>query len=261
MKQISSAVGAAKTRRASRFMGKDGRAFLVAIDMQSSSGTGPDLDVVERVAEGGPDGILSTWQIARRYPEAFAGCGLVLRVDGGVTQMGSYGSGDTFALLYGAEQAAMIGADAVVLMVYPGFDDEGPSLRRLTALVSECEKIGMPVIAESIPGGWVQDVPWEAENISRGARVCVELGADAVKTMAPPDLDDLPEVAANCEAPIFVLGGPKRDSEDEAVEYARRVVERGASGIAFGRNTWSASDPAEMVRRLYEAVHGRLRGN
>ena len=259
MGNISSAVGAAKIRRASRFMGKDGRAFLVAIDMQSSSGAGPDLDVVERVAEGGPDGILSTWQIARRYPEAFADCGLVLRVDGGVTQMGNFASGDTFSLLYGAEQAAMIGADAVVLMVYPGFDDEAPSLRRLTGLVSECEKIGMPVIAESIPGGWVQDVPWDTEHISRGARVCVELGADAIKTMAPPDLGDLPSVAADCEAPIFVLGGPKRDSEDEAVQYARDAVAAGASGIAFGRNTWSASDPTAMVRRLYEAVHGHPR--
>ena len=56
--------------------------------------------------------------------------------------------------------------------------------------------------------------------------------------------------------PLFVLGGPKRDSEDEAVQYAADVVANGASGIAFGRNTWSAKDPAAMVRRLHAAVHG-----
>ena len=259
MEYISSAVGAGKVRRASRFIGRDGRGFLVAIDMQSSSGDGPALDVVEQVAEGGPDGILATWQIARRYPEAFAGCGLVLRVDGAITQMGSFAPGDTFSLLYGAEQAATIGADAVVLMTYPGMNDEGPSLRRLAQLVRECEKIGMPVIAESIPGGWAQDVPWDTEHISRGARICVEIGADAIKTMAPPDIGDLPRVVENCEAPVFVLGGPRRDSEDDAVRYAREVVAHGASGIAFGRNTWSAEDPTEMVRRLYEAVHGHRR--
>lgn len=256
MEYISSAVGAGKIRRASRFIQKDGRAFLVAIDMQSSTGAGPALDVVERVAAGGPDGILASWQVARRYPEAFAKSALVLRVDGALTQMGNYGQGDTFSLMYQAEQAAMIGADAVVLMAFPGADDEHLSLRRLAALVAEGEKIGMPVIAESIPGTWAKTIPWDTEHISKCARVCVEIGADAIKTMAPPDLSDLPTVVANCEAPLFVLGGAKKDSEDEAVQYAADVVAAGASGIAFGRNTWGAQDPTAMVRRLHEAVHG-----
>ena len=259
MEWVSSAVGAGKVRRFSRFMGVDGRALLVAIDMQSATGRGPALDVVERVAEGGPDGILATWHIARRYPAAFAECGLVLRVDGAVTLMGDPAEGDDLHLMYGAEQAAVIGADAVVLMAFPGMDDEVRSLRRLAALVGECEKIGMPVIAESIPGGWAREAPWDTEHIARGARVCVEIGADAIKTMAPPDVDDLARVVENCEVPLFVLGGPKKDSEDEVVDHARRVVEAGASGIAFGRNTWGAADPTAMVRRLYEAVHGRPR--
>ena len=259
MEYVSSAAGAGKIRRTSRLVGKCGRGLLVAIDMQSSTGRGPALDVVEQVAEGGPNGILATWQIARRYPEAFAECGLVLRVDGAVTQMGDFASGDTMSLMYGAEQAATIGADAVVLMAFPGMKDEFRSLRRLAELVGECEKIGMPVIAESIPGGWARDVPWDTEHIACSARVCVEIGADAIKTMAPPDIGDLARVVENCEAPLFVLGGPKRDHEDDAVRYARDVVAAGASGIAFGRNTWGAKDPTAMVRRLYEAVHGHPR--
>ena len=214
---------------------------------------------MERIADGEPDGILATWQIARRYPRAFARCGLVLRVDGAATLIGDPASGDHMSLMYGAEQAAMIGADAVLLMAFPGMKDEVRSLRRLAALVGECEKIGMPVIAESIPGGWARDVPWDAENIARSARVCVEIGADAVKTMAPPDIDDLARVVENCEVPLLVLGGPKRDSEDEAVRYATDVMAAGASGIAFGRNTWGADDPTAMVRRLYKAVHGHAR--
>ena len=256
---MSSAIGAAKTRRASRFIQKDGRAFLVAIDMQASSGAGPGLDVIERIAEGGPDGILASWQLARRYPEAFATSALVLRVDGALTQMGKHAKSDTFSLMYRAEQAAVIGADAIVLMAFPGADDEHLSLRRLAAVVGEAEKIGMPVIAESIPGTWSKAIPWEADNISRCARVCVEIGADAIKTMAPPDLADLPGVVANCEAPLFILGGPKRDSEEEAVQYAADVVAAGASGIAFGRNVWSAAHPSQMVRRLSAAVHGTRR--
>jgi DhnA family fructose-bisphosphate aldolase class Ia len=60
----------------------------------------------------------------------------------------------------------------------------------------------------------------------------------------------------NCEAPIFILGGPKKDSEDEVVKYAADVIAAGANGIAFGRNTWLAKDPTEMTRRLAKAVHG-----
>ena len=261
MEYVSSAAGAGKVRRASRFIGRCGRGLLVAIDMQSATGSGPALDVVEHIAEGRPNGILATWQIARRYPEAFTECGLVLRVDGAVTQMGDFARGDTMSLMYGAEQAATIGADAVVLMAFPGMNDEFRSLRRLAALVGECEKIGMPVIAESIPGGWTRDVPWDTDHIARSARVCVEIGADAIKTMTPPEVGDLTRVVENCEAPLFVLGGPRMDSENEAVDYARRAVAAGASGIAFGRNAWGAEDPTAMVRNLYEAVHGHPRFN
>lgn len=256
MDYITSAVGAGKTRRASRFIEEDGRGFLVAIDMQSASGDGPELDAVLKVAEGGPNGILTSWQLARRYPEAYRDCGLILRIDGTTTMLGNFAQGDKFAQMYELEMAARLGADAVVCMAFPGTDDEEVGLRKVVGLVNECEKIGMPLIVESIPGSWARTVPWDAEHISKAARICVELGADAIKTPAPEDLSEMSVIVDNCEAPIFILGGPKKDSEDDAVQYAADVVAAGASGIAFGRNTWGAADPTAMTRRLYEAVHG-----
>lgn len=256
MEYMQSAIGAAKVRRASHFIEEDGRGFLVAIDMQTASGSGPDLDVVEKIAAGGPNGILVSWQIARRYPEAFRSCGLVLRIDGTTTMLGKYGAGDQFASMYEIEMAARIGADAVVCMAFPGADDDVIGMRKLVALVNEAEKVGMPVIAESIPGSWARTVPWDAEHIAKAARICVEVGADAIKTMMPEDESEIPDVIANIEAPVFCLGGPKKETEDEAVAYARTVVAAGASGIAFGRNVFGAKDPTAMVKRLYEAVHG-----
>jgi class I fructose-bisphosphate aldolase/fructose-bisphosphate aldolase/2-amino-3,7-dideoxy-D-threo-hept-6-ulosonate synthase len=256
MKHISSAVGAGKIRRATRFIREDGRAFLVALDMQSASGDGPDHNVVERIATGGPDGILVSWQVARRYPEAFRRCGLILRIDGATTMLGNDSADDSFQLMWNAEQAALIGADAVVMMAFPGADDEGKSLRRLAAVVREGERIGMPVIAESIPGTWARTVPWDTEHIARAARICVENGADAIKTPAPPETADVAVVVANTEAPVFILGGPKMESEDAAVQFAADVIRAGAAGIAFGRNAFGADDPTEMTRRLAAAVHG-----
>ena len=102
-------------------------------------------------------------------------------------------------------------------------------------------------------------VPWDAEHIAHSAGVCVELGADAIKAISPPDLADLAQVVEHCDAPLFVLG-PKMEREDAAVRHARDVVAAGAAGIAFGRNTWGAKDPTAVVRRRYEAVHGHRRG-
>ncbi len=257
MDNVSSAIGAGKIRRASRFIEEDGRGFLVAIDMQTGSGDGPALDAVLKVAEGGPNGILSSWQIARRYPEAFRNCGMVLRIDGTTTMLGNYAEGDKFAQMYELEMAAKLGADAVVCMAFPGSDDEHVGLRKVVGLVNESEKIGMPVIVESIPGSWARTVPWDAEHLAKSARICVEIGADAIKTPAPEDLSEMPTLVDNCEVPVFILGGPKRDTEDEAVQYAADVVAAGASGIAFGRNTWGSPDPTKMTRRLYDAVHGK----
>lgn len=256
MDNISSAIGAGKARRASRFIEEDGRGFLVALDMQTGSGSGPTLDAVLKVAEGGPNGILVSWEIARRHPEAFRRCGLVLRIDGTTSMLGDYAQGDKFAQMYDLEMAARLGADAVVCMAFPGSEDEEVGLRKLVDIVNEAERIGMPVIAESVPGSFARAVPWDAEHISKAARICVEIGADAIKTPAPEDLAEMPVLIDNCAAPVFILGGPKKDSEDEAVEYAAAVVKAGAAGIAFGRNTWGAADPTAMTRRLYEAVHG-----
>ena len=174
----------------------------------------------------------------------------------GFTVTGNYAAGDKFAQMYELEMALRLGADAVVCMAFPGSDDEEVGLRKLVAMVNEAEKVGMPVIAESIPGSWGKTVPWDAEHLSQAARICIEVGADAIKTPATEDLAEMPTLIDNCEAPVFILGGPKKDSEDEAVQYAADVVAAGASGIAFGRNTWGSSDPKAMAARLHAAVHG-----
>ena len=170
--------------------------------------------------------------------------------------MGEPASKEKTSLLYTAEQAMVLGADAVVIMIFPGTPEEERSLGRLAALSAECELLGLPVMAESIPGGWPQHVPWTPENVGRGARIAIELGADIVKTMCPGPTAEFGEVVAACPGPVVALGGPKADSEDDVVEMAHGVVAAGGAGVAIGRNVWGSDDPAALVRRLREAVHG-----
>ncbi len=251
-----SAVSAGKRRRFRHIFRADGRAVFVAMDHPSYMGMGVEPAAAASIAAGGPDAVLATWQLARARPEAFAGAGLVLRIDGGVSSLGDPRAADTSSLLYSAEQAMVLGADAVVIMVFPGTPDEEHSLGRLARLAAECELLGLPVMAESIPGGWPRTVPWTPENVGRGARLAVELGADIVKTLCPGPPEEFAVVAEACPAPVVALGGPKVDDEDQVVALARGVVEAGGSGVAFGRNVWGSENPAALVGRLLEAVHG-----
>ena len=79
-------------------------------------------------------------------------------------------------------------------MAYPGTPDEHVSLRRLAELCAECERLGLLVMAEVVPGGFGRAVPWSTENIARGARIAAELGADIVKTLAPSEPSEMEAV-------------------------------------------------------------------
>lgn len=226
------------------------------MDHPAYMGTGVPARAVAGVAEGRPDAILATWHLARSHPEAFADSGLILRVDGGISELGDAPSADTSTILYNAEQAMVLGADAVVIMVFPGTPDEHHSLCRLARLSAECELLGLPLMAESIPGGWGQSVPWTSENVGRGARLAIELGADIVKTLCPGPAEEFHTVVEACPGPVVALGGPKVDDEDEVVATARGVVDAGAAGVAIGRNVWGSPDPAALIGRLHDAVHG-----
>ncbi|GII94592.1 class I fructose-bisphosphate aldolase [Sinosporangium siamense] len=255
--QHHSAIGAGKLRRMRRMFGADGRSVFVAIDHAAYMGEGPPLgEPMREIAAGKPDAILATWHLARAYADVFARSGLVLRVDGGSSELGDMPKNDLNQIMHRAEEALKIGADCVVVLAFPGAPDEDQSLLRLARLVTECETLGLPVMAEMIPGGWGQAVPWTAENVARAARIGAELGADVVKTVCPGPPEEFAKVAEACPVPVVALGGPKMKTEDDVVAVARGVVRAGGAGVAFGRNVWGSEKPRALVERLREAVHG-----
>ena len=251
-----SAIGAAKARRATRLFADDGRAVFVALDHAAYMGSGPPLgQPMHDIAAARPDSVLVTWHLARAYPEAFARAGLVLRLDGGVSELGGFPEDDVSGMLHGVEEAVAIGADAVVVLGYPGAADEHLSLQRVAAVCTAAERFGLPVMAEMIPGGFGRAVEWSVENIAKAARLGAELGADIVKTVCPQDPAEFAEVVAACPVPVVALGGPKMEDEDAVVAVARGVVAAGGAGVAFGRNVWGSPAPAQLIGRLMDAVH------
>jgi class I fructose-bisphosphate aldolase/fructose-bisphosphate aldolase/2-amino-3,7-dideoxy-D-threo-hept-6-ulosonate synthase len=256
--KVASSLAAGKIRRMHRIFGEDGRCVIVAMDHAGFQGYGPPTaDGLGTIMAGEPDAVLVNWNLARSGAEELARCGLVLRIDGGTSELGERSASDMSGLLHSAEAALSLGADAVAVMAYPGAREEHVTLRRLAELCTECDRIGLPVMAEVVPGSFAKSVDWSLENISRGVRIAVEIGADIIKTMSPPDVSDMAALVAACQVPLVALGGPKMDSEDDIVELARNVVSEGASGIAFGRNVWGSEDPKAVILRLREAVHGQ----
>jgi class I fructose-bisphosphate aldolase/fructose-bisphosphate aldolase/2-amino-3,7-dideoxy-D-threo-hept-6-ulosonate synthase len=251
-----SAVGAGKTRRFRRMFKADGRALFVAIDHAAYLGAGPPLTVVDDIALGQPDAVLATWHLARANPSALANAGLVLRVDGGISDLGGPAGSDVSSLVSTVDDAIRIGADAVVVLAFPGTPDEEVSLRRLTKLVGECEAAGLVVMAEALPGGFGQSVPWTFENVARASRIAAEMGADIIKTACPGPPEQFAEIVAACPVPVVALGGPKVDNEEDIVAFTRGIVSAGGAGVAIGRNCWGSPDPTKLVERLMEAVHG-----
>ena len=254
---VCSSVGAGKLRRLRRFLKADGRSVLVAMDHAAYMGAGPPYGAgLEAIAAGRPDGILATWHLARSHAGLFADVGLVVRLDGGISELGERADSDVGDILHDVEAALTLGADGVVVLAFPGAADEHLSLLRLARLASACERHGLPVMAEVIPGGWGQAVPWTVENVAKGARIGAELGADIVKTVCPGPPAEFSAVVEACPVPVVALGGPRMTSEDDVVALARGVTAAGAAGIAFGRNVWGSSDPASLLERLHDAVHG-----
>src|SRR5439155_876493 len=53
------------------------------------------------------------------------------------------------------------------------------------------------------------------------------------------------------------LGGDRAADDNSLLRQVRDALDAGASGVAFGRNIWSHTDPAAITRRLLEVVHPR----
>jgi DhnA family fructose-bisphosphate aldolase class Ia len=241
---VATGVGSGKARRMVHLFRDDGRTVLVALDHGTYLGDRrASSQALRAIARARPDGILASWDVARRYAQEFASAGLVVRLDGGTTALGERSDGHQ-------------DADGVVVLAFPGQRDEERSLAQLARVCAEADRHGLVVVAEVIPGGWGREIPWTPENVARAARIAVELGADVIKTVCPEEMEGWEDVVSACPVPVVVLGGPRLASDDDVVAFASRVVTAGAAGIAFGRNVWMADDPANVVLRLHRAVHG-----
>ncbi|MGH3089644.1 MAG: class I fructose-bisphosphate aldolase, partial [Rubrobacteraceae bacterium] len=227
---------------------ESGRSFITAFDhgvnLRVPQEAGTALEVVEKIVAGGPDGVLISPGLLKQSARLFAFRGApvpVLRVDWTMLDERTKDLGEQYRVLLGPEDAAALGAGAVVMYLIHG-PEEGAmfadNAQAVSEAAAEARSVGLPLIVEATLWGSRVEDKKEPDLLAYVCRMAAELGADAVKTEYTGDPTTMAEVVEGCPVPVLTLGGAKSNSEEAVVEAARGAMEGGAKGIIFGRNVW-----------------------
>ena len=133
--------------------------------------------------------------------------------------------------------------------VFIGTSYEKQTLGNLAALVNDCEKYGIPVMAVTAVGREMEKR--DARYLGLCCRICAELGATVVKTYW---CENFEKVVGGCPVPVVVAGGPKCETEREVFDFVHDGMQRGAIGVNLGRNVWQSPHPAAMARGLQAII-------
>jgi class I fructose-bisphosphate aldolase len=249
----------------------DGRAVVVAADhgmmLGPISGAANLEQTLRKVVEGKPDGILMSPGQAERLSYLFHGKlspALLIRGDWtNAFRDRTYtlpARSTQFCRIASVKRAVRLGADAVTIYLFIGYQDKEQEERHLEQakrFSSECNEWGMPLVIEPIPMGPRVTKTNYHELVRESVSLSVEAGADALKVPYTGDPETFASVIAAAKGvPVLVLGGSKALSDREPLEAVEESLGVGASGVVFGRNVIQSSDPARFLTLVREVVHG-----
>jgi len=237
----------------------DNRAFVLAMD-HGAFGINvlPEMakpgEIIREAVAGGVDAILASVGIAQNFREEIGNAGLLIRMDGGGSQL--FTESEPISNLYPIESLVALGADGVVCMGWPGAKFEGATLGNLASNVAECNKWGIVLGAEMLPRGFeTASDSATVENIALASRIGAELGADFIKTRYTGDKHSFREIVESCYRPILVMGGDRVDSDEELLTVIKDAIEAGAAGVVIGRNIWQRSNVTDICSAIAKIVH------
>jgi DhnA family fructose-bisphosphate aldolase class Ia len=250
------------------FNQESGRSFIAAIDhgvtLGVPAGAERIVDAIERVIAGQPDGVLISPGMLEKADHLFAFHGApaaIVRSDFIINHPFINDLGEQYRVLISPEDAAAMGADAIIMFLMVGAESGqlfADNIRAVSTAAQAAHRVGLPLIVEAVLwGSKIQDQR-DPERLAFGCRMAAELGADALKTEYPGDPTTMAQIIEGCPAPVLVLGGPKSDSPNAIYDATRGALEAGAKGVAFGRNVWQADDPLAVSAQLREIIHGNV---
>ena len=194
------------------------------------------------------DALMLTRGILRTSIDPGADVPIVLRVSGGSSIVGKDLSREGITTCM--EEAVRLNVSAVALSIFVGTEYEHKTLCNLATLVDKAQPFGIPVLAVTAVGKELgkRDVRF----LSLSCRIAAELGATYVKTYY---CDEFEKIVESCPIPIVIAGGPKLETELDALKMAHEAVEKGAAGVDMGRNIWQSPHPVAMIKAIRAVVH------
>jgi len=250
----------------------DGRAICVAADHGYMSDVTPNVvalqSITEAVIAGGVDGILLAPGQALRLAPLFQGRqgpALIVRADWmNMPRLGTSNVANAVPQrlllnekIITADQALALGASAITIYLFLGYSDkiEAIGVDKCAKFVNECRQAGLPCIIEPLAYGGQVTGANIVELLTLGARMAVEIGADALKIPYTGDVESFRHLIDVSAVPTLVLGGARSDNERDALELYAEAQEAGASGCLMGRNVTKSPDPKAMVEQLTAIAH------
>lgn len=194
------------------------------------------------------DAIALTRGILRTSVDAIHDIPIVLRVSAGSSIIGKDLSNE--AITTTMEEAIRLNVSAVAMSVFVGAEHEHQTLVNLSKLVDEGERYGIPVLAITAVGKELEKR--DARYLALACRIAAELGAHFVKTYY---CEGFEKVVEGCPVPIVIAGGPKLETELDALQMAYDAVQQGAVGVDMGRNIWQSDYPVPMIKAIRAIVH------
>lgn len=243
-------------RRLNNIFAKDNKTVILAMDHGTGLNVLPALnntkEIIEKCVSAGIDAIIATYGISTTYAKSFENKGMILRIDGGTSEIGT---GHPMSNVCSIEDALRIGADGVICMGFPGSKYEDVSLRNLSLNISAADKWGMPLVAEMLPTGFENFKEYTPKNISLACRIGAEYGADIVKTQYTGDIDSFKAVTEGCYKPVVVLGGGNTNTDADLLQTIKDSLAAGGAGVAIGRSIWRHAHPEKLCKAIVRIVH------
>jgi len=227
-----------------------GRTVMLAVDHGYFLGPTHKLENARQTIEPllqYADALMLTRGILRNCVDAESSTPVVLRVSGGTSIIGKDLSNETITT--SMEEAVRLNASAVALSIFVGTDHEHQTLANLSTLVDLGNEYGIPVLAVTAVGKELgkRDVRF----LSLSCRIAAELGASFVKTYY---CEEFQKVTESCPVPVVIAGGPKLETELDALKLAHEAIDKGAAGVDMGRNIWQSDHPVAMIKSVRAVV-------
>ena len=241
-----------------RFFREDGKALILAFD----HGGGGDIwvdpaKIIKSAADGGFDGLLSTYGVLSRFRKEIGKMGTLLRMEVFGSSMAKMNPmGVPVSTPFTIEDCLYLGVDGVMTMGIFGNECDAANVQYVARVAADCNKYGLICAAEMLPNGFSmnpEDRSVRAMNIA--CRLGSELGVDFIKTQYVGPVEDFKKVVDNAYVPVLALGGAKAPDDMQVLQNAYEAMQAGCKGLVIGRNVWQHENIVAMAKALNLIVH------